>query len=668
MSRTPRIILIIIGTLVVGTFIVFGIMRFSSPTDDEELTEAEINQLKIDSIVHSAYERLLFYRIPSGNNVQHTELYISDFLTADTASIDEQFSELYSNFVPEHDTWFSVQDSKLYKHNLSTVTEIKTLENTVAATNDSNRQSSLAVDAAIQQLAWATGSETNQEIVVMDIVTGNETIVYGQDDVDTYSNITWSENGEEIAFINEIGNVVTITTIGAQLENPFTIPFSEINHLTWLDANTFGAVLTSSETNLNPFNPKVVVFDRTGIIIEEHDVLENAGLPRLIWSPDDQYFMFYHPWKNQFLIYDRFDELRQIVLTEESGKLIPLGWTNGLPSNTEPISINTIDLNSLNINALIAGTEKFEVSAEEWEVYNETTRGIINRFDVSYETYRFSTDDDGIHISYALPNDAENPEYKFIRTIIQSLAMMPTVPAVTVEMVYNENANTLKAEKVTRETVATLIEEFTDVTLDEVFITNKDNPYGKLTNKPDNKYFTHLGDVVYGTGKGYNPVPALAALSATMNGDPIIRYENFAFIYPALWEFKDRSDTIGDPYSIGDLLFYNTSTIFLSQSAWQGFSVTLQQYRIPEGITIDNWIEINRADRTSEDIPFPTQPEINGKHLVAENEYTEEYVLTGNGKIYTIIMEHLPSLSEEERAQLQMLVTTFSDAGQFIRD
>lgn len=675
MDRRFRLILIIFGSVIVVSIVTILIVAWSN--DDETLvnqnqTLEDLNQQKRQSIISSAYEKILYVERPSGDrNITTQALSISDFLNKDSAVLDEVLSIHYSNFLPETNTWFSVRDNILFKHTLtssdSSSEELVRLSNTVADVSLKGQQISLAVAPNMQYIAWVHATTSNDQIILYDLTTNVETVVFTPENTARFTNLTWSPDSNELAFTDQANNIITITPTGAQLENPFAIPYTEFNHLSWIENNHFAAVATSTENHPEPFNPKVIVFSRQGEIIEDHDVLEHAGIPRVLWSPDATQFMFFDQWKNYFVIYDRFNTVTQLVSVEETGKLIPLGWTIGTPSADLPLTINPTNTSLITFNNTnTTSTSQFSISAEQWDQYNETTRAIVKQFKADMSSYRFEVTSAGITIHAALLPEQTNPEAAFVQIILQTLATLPNVPTVSLDMTYNETDHLVVTEVATAD-VNTILDQFTTEPLENIFVVNKKNPIGKPRTKTDTPNHTYFADLVYSRDGDYNPIPVLAALDASLNGNTFLSNAHYAVVYPTTWQIQKLVDTVGDPYQPDDILFYTAETNFSSPSSWSGFSVIIRSFQVPAGVDINTWLLVNRNDRTFENVSFPLQSNLQAKKIVTNSEYQQEYVMQSDTTIFVITMDHPPALTPEEIAALEALVASFSDNRLFER-
>lgn len=671
MSQRYRILLIISGIILLALIIGAVVIRMDTTNDSAEintnLTEEELRQQQVNAIVQSAYEKLLFIERPSSDGaIQSVPLAVSDFLTTETAIVDMQLSAYYSNFLPEQSTWFSIDDGTLRTHTFTKVEEITRIVNPVAENSLRGQVVSLAASPDGKYVAWISVVNNKKVIVLYDLTANSETVIYNPETLDTYSNLTWSPDSTELAFTDSKNAIITITPLGAQLQNPFSIPFTEFNHLTWIETDHLAAVVTSTEEHPEPFNPKVIVFNRQGEIIEEHYVLERAGIPRVLWSPDAKHFMYYDQWKNNFVVYDRFNTITQLVNVEETGKLIPFGWTPGIPSANMPITITPVTNGTITVEPNMNISSQFTITADQWDQYNETSRAVVKQFKADMSSYRFETTDRGIYVSVALLPEQTNPEASFVEILLQTMVLLPDVPAMSLDILYNETDH-LVVNNITKQDLETVVDTFTTVPLTELFVVNTKNPYGKPRPKTENPAHNYFGDLLYSKTGDYNPVPVLAAMRAIHNEQSYIAHEQYSVLRPQTWQLKDLSKAVGAPYQIGDVLFFTGETNFASVSSWSGFSTTIRTYSIPEGASINDWLLVNRNDKSIEDVQIPLQSNMEAKKVITNTPYSLEYVLRSDNTIYVVSMEHPPALTPEEIHALDTLVSSFSDNKAFER-
>lgn len=671
MSRLAKIILTTVGAVLVIFIIVFlvgWIWGRNEGGDKEDLTPEEIKQQQIDTISASPYERLLFVRRPSGDQDNTgTELYVTDFLITDTAQVDDNFSIYFSNFLPNSETWFSIQAGVLKKHTFSGSEDVSRVTHGVADTGLNSQHVSLAVSSDMQYVAWASPEASKDIIVLYNLKTNSEVVIFDSIELTRFTNLTWSPDSSELAFTDQANRIITISPEGAQLQNPFSIPFTEFDHLNWIEQDNLAAVITSTENHPEPFDPTVAVLNRSGQIIEQHDVLERSGIPRVLWSPDANYFIFYDQWKSYFKVHDRFGNFVQIVAADQNGKLMPLGWTNGAASANTPFSITPTNTSTININKPPdVNLKPFSISADQWDQYNEVVRSIVGQFKIDEASYRFGTTDTGIEVEVSFLAEQSEPEAAFLQILLQSLAVLPEVTAMSLTVNYSET-DRLTATNVSPADIKVALSGFTTQAYNKIFVVNNDNPLGKKRPKTDYPDHTYFGDLIYTRAGAYNPNPILAALDVQYNEMTFFSNEDYSLLYAAPWSIKQLSETVGPPYQTGDVLFYTGETAFASESSWNGFSVTVRNYSIPEGATLDAWLLVNRNDRTIEDTARYIQAPFHAKRVLTGNEYSDEYVFSNGTKVYVITIDHPPTLSEEERAIFNAMITSFSDNTSFHR-
>lgn len=670
MSSRLRIILVISGIIGIAVIIAVLVLRYKDGTAVEtnvNLSEEQIAQQKIDAVMQSQYEKILFVERPSGDGaIKKLPLRVSNFLTAETAVVDDELSPYYSNFISSSNTWFSVKDSILRKHTINGSEEISRINYPVTENALRGQVVSLAASADLKYVAWVTESNNSNQIALYDLEANTETVIFNPENINHFSNLTWSPDGTELAFTDSSNNIITITPAGAQIQNPFSIPFTEFNNLSWIETDNLAAVVTSTEEHPAPFNPKVIVFNRQGEIIEEHDVLERAGIPRVLWSPDAKHFLFFDQWKNTFVVYDRFDVVTQRIAVKESGKLIPFGWITGIPSANMPSTIIPVTNSTINVETNQTPTEQFTITAEQWDQYNETSRAVVKQFKADMSTYRFEVTDKGIRVSLALLPGQVNPEASFIQILLQTMTLLPEVPTMSLDVIYNETDH-LVANEISTQQVESIVDTFTTEPFSRLFVVNTNNPYGKPRPKIDNPNHTYFGDLLYSRTGDYNPIPVLADLNVTLNENRLLANEEYSLMYPQTWQRKDLAEAVGPPYQVGDLLFYTSETNFASASSWSGFSVTVRTYHIPDGAGMDDWLLVNRNDRTVEDVQLVLQSDMEAKKVITENAYSAEYVLHSGDIIYDINMDHPPALTPEELKALDDLIISFSDHRLFER-
>ena len=626
----------------------------------------QANAALVAEIAASPFEKLLFLARVAGS----TDLYIANVADGSTGRVTTGLPASYSNVLPTDQSWYSVTGQTVMQHTFSRSVEIGQLPHTVTLADSLGTQASLAIDASNRYLAWvATDTNEVEAIHLFDLETKNDSTLYPGEPNLHYSNLTWAPDSSELAFTTNTTRLISITReTGAEINSRVTIPFSQINYLTWLDRDEFGCVLTSTDTNPDPFEPYIAVFDRFGTITERHTVFEKIGIPKVLWSVDGTEFLFHDPWKNLFFVYDRYDVAKGSVSVKAPGKLVPFGWIDGLQVRTQTTT-NTINAIDINTNSNNGTTEKpFVVTAEDWERYNTTARSILKQFKIDFDTYRFSTTDQGLEVNFAVSSDQAQAEMIALQTIAQLYTLLPDVPAISLQINLADDS-VLRLATVTSAAISTLVENHTEKTLADLFVVNKQNPFGKRTIKDDGTGHHYVGDLVYSRFGDYNPLPALAQLQATLSNYPLVNTTDAAtgestradmqfytsadisFLYPQSWSTKalDEQTT----------LLYTSETTFASASAWSEFGITVKQYAAPD-VTLEQWLSVNRSDRTVEEINIPLHQPLTGKHILTDNDYSDEYVVQFENTVYVITLERSTSLSAADRVYLETIIYSLS--------
>lgn len=626
----------------------------------------QANAALVAEISASPFEKLLFLARAAGS----TDLYIANVTDGSTGRVTAGLPASYSNVLPTDQTWYSVTGQTVLHHTFSQSVEIGQLPHTVTLADSLGAQASLAIDASNRYLAWvATDTNEVEAIHLFDLETKSDSTLYPGEPNLHYSNLTWSPDSSELAFTANATRLISITReTGAEINSRVTIPFSQINYLTWLDRDEFGCVLTSTDTNPDPFEPYIAVFDRSGTITERHTVFEKIGIPKVLWSVDGTEFLFHDPWKNLFFVYDRYDVAKGSVSVKAPGKLVPFGWIDGLQVRTQTTT-NTINAIDVNTNSNNGTTEKpFVVTAEDWERYNTTVRSILKQFKIDFDTYRFSTTDQGLEVNFAVSSDQTQAEMIALQTIAQLYTLLPDVPAISLQINLADDS-VLRLATVTSAAISALVENHTEKTLADLFVVNKQNPFGKRTIKDDGTGHHYIGDLVYSRFGDYNPLPALAQLQATLSNYPLVNTTDAAtgestrldmqfytsadisFLYPQTWSTKSLDEQT--------TLLYTSETTFASASAWSEFGITVKQYAAPD-VTLEQWLSVNRRDRTVEEISMPIHQPLTGKHIVTGNDYSDEYVVQFENTVYVITLERSTNLSTADRAYLETIIYSLS--------
>lgn len=676
----------IIGIIIaLGLSAIGGLVWWMIPkTDAPELTEVERQELTEQlTVLNSPYEKLLFMSEVGRDASDRTvELLMSSFGADDTATLQKNFLVAHSNYVPTDETWFSIEGQTVFSHAVQANIEDSAIP--VGFTQYSVYQAGLVDYPTIgattngmnadepnnNTLAWITYVDNKANIVLFHIQSGEEQILYTAESGIELSQITWSPTGDELAVVENGERIITLDRNGAQLRNPFSIAFTDINYLTWISAHELSAVFTSQPDQPQSFAPKIGIMNLEGDVTEEHALVEKVGVPRVLWSADAKRFLYYNPWKHQFVVYDRYDVLKNIIQINSSGRLVPFGWTLGEEFTTAVSNpFEQIDFQIEDTNGV--ANEPFDISADEWDRYNAAVRAILSQFDVDFSTYQFSTTDTGIAVNFALAvhegEDVKVPaERVFIQTVMQLFAVIPNLPAVTLELQNADGTTHLVVTDLRREQAEAVVQQFTQPTLNNLFVITQDAPYGQPTAKTDIPTFNYLGDLYYSIHGDFNPYPALASLGVTIEDTKALSYPKYSTFYPDNWFVNDLSETAGEQYQIGDVVLYSGETEFLSTVSWSGFAVEIRSYEVPD-IDVTEWIAVNRAEYQSEDLGFDVRAPFEGRRLVHPFDDSLEYVLAGDHIIYDISLIHDGGVTDEDRQNLEDIVRTFTEQSAFER-
>lgn len=671
MTRTRWIILAII-ILLVSALGYFGVRWWQNRTKEQAaqnaIDAAELaNAAMVQGIATNPFEKLLFVGRSSGS----INLYIANVTNGETGRLNNNLADAYSNVLSPTQTWYTVSNQIITQHTLTSNTEVGQLSHPTTLADALGAQPSLAIDPSNRYLAWIATDDTGLEtIYVYDLEARASTSLYVGEPNLHYSNLTWAPDSNELAFTANLTRLISITRDGgAELNSRVTIPFSQINYLTWLARDEFGCVLTSTDTNPTPFEPVVAVFNRNGTVTEQHAVFEKIGVPKVLWSNDGAEFLFHDPWKNLFFIYDRYDAAKGSITVKAPGKLMPFGWIDGIHIRTSVVPDATTTSNATTASdGTPISARPFIVSAEDWERYNTAVRSILKQFKIDFTSYRFATSDRGLEFSFSINPQQAEPEMIVLQAIAQVYTVLPDIPSVSVRATL-PNGTTINLNTVTNESLTGLVENFTEKQFADLFVINKQSPFGKRAIKSDGTGHHYIGDLVYSRFGDYNPLPALAAVQAEMNGYPLIGAtdtvtgaaqssdmqfflsDEISFLYPSDWSIKtlDSQTT----------LLYSNETTFASASAWSEFGVTIKRYAAP-GVTLEQWLSVNRRDSTLEDINFTLHRPLTGKHIITNNTYSDEYVLQFENVIYVIGVERTGEISSLDRAHLQTIISTLS--------
>lgn len=633
------------------------------------------NAAVVQDIASNPFEKLLLV----GRSSSNTDLYIANVADGETGRLTNGLADAYSNVVAQTQTWYTVNNQIITQHTLTSSIEVGQLSHPATLADALGTQLSLAIDPSDRYLAWvATNDAELETIYAYDLDTQTNTELYAGEPNLHYSNLTWSPDSTELAFTANLTRLISVTRDGgAELNSRVTIPFSQINYLTWLARDEFGCVLTSTDTNPTPFEPVVAVFDRSGTVTERHGVLKKIGVPKVLWSADGTEFVFHDPWKNLFFIYDRYDAATGSIAVTAPGKLVPFGWIDGLHIRTNVTPDATATANTITTpDGTTTATQPFIVSAEDWERYNTSVRSILKQFKIDFTSYRFATTDRGLEFDFSINPQQTEPEMIILQAIAQIYSVLPDIPSVSVRATLPDGS-TVNIHDVTSETLASLVEDFTERKLADLFVINKQNPFGKRALKPDGSGHHYIGDLVYSRFGDYNPLPALATLQADVNGYPLIGAidtatgaaqasdmqfylsDEISFLYPSVWLSKtlDTQTT----------LLYSSETTFASASAWSEFGVTIKRYAAP-GVTLEQWLSVNRRDSALADINFTLHRPLTGKHTMTGNTYSDEYVVQFENVVYVIGIERSGEITSLDQAQLQTIISTLSATYAFQRN
>jgi hypothetical protein len=292
-------------------------------------------------------------------------------------------------------------------------------------------------------------------------------------------------------------------------------------------------------------------------------------------------------------------------------------------------------------------------TAEDWEHYNQVERAIVQQWPVDLSTYRFTTDEHGLYLSFAYdPSIMTEPaEQVFVQTILQTFAILPDVPAMTLIMTDPSGNMLWEVDALSAATANSVVESLIHMPLEQLFVVNKRNTIGIRTTKPENSAYHYLGDLVYSKFGDYNPNLVLALFEAKPLLQQYYANSDYALLVP---------DTMSDK-QIGDneLLLYTAETEFVSTTAWTQFGVTIKSFDAP-AVTLEQWLSVNRPDQQTESPSFiPYQPE-EVLHIVTGNAYTDEYAVLVQNKVYVLTIQRDTGLTDADIHLLNTLVQSFS--------
>lgn len=649
-----------LGLVVIGLGIAAGVVYWKKSTaktaQQAVVDRAEqLNAEHLATIHASNYEQLLFLSQSGAQN----QLFIGSVDNSAAARVTATMPTYYSNFLPKQQIWLSASGITLSEHAWSNTTTLATLSQPVVATDSLGQQPALAIDPTAAVVSWVSRDDSGIEnIHLLLLADQTDTVLYAGTAGETYSNLTWSPDGSELAFVVNNSKIVTVNQAGAQLYNPISLPFTQFSSLQWIERDHFGVVVSSLDTNPQPFQPRVLVLDRLGSVTEKHDVFKKIGVPKVMWSPDSANFAFRDPWNNHFLIYDRYDHLKSTVTFKAPGKLVPFGWVAGQSvTNTTPVAstpdttVATAPVTTSTPAAL------FTVSATDWDKYNTTVRAVLEQFSVDFSTYRFATTDQGIQIAITTKAEQTQPELVAIQSIMQLFAVLPNVPAISFNLTTPNNV--IQITNLTLQQAKDIVDQFTTVPLDQLFVVTPTKPIGKKTVKPENPNHNYVGDLVYSQFGDYNPSATLAAMNAKIDDTTYYTTTDYSLAYPQLWSPRvvDGSTTV----------WFTGETTFASATAWSGFAFTVKTYSLPDGVSLDQWLSVNRNDQTNESVTFTLHQPVNAQHIISATNYRDEYVLAAHNHIYALGIERDAGITDTDKAQLQAVAQSFTDTYAFQR-
>ena len=70
---------------------------------------------------------------------------------------------------------------------------------------------------------------------------------------------------------------------------------------------------------------------------------------------------------------------------------------------------------------------------------------------------------------------------------------------------------------------------------------------------------------------------------------------------------------------------------------------------------------MNRNDQTIEETDVVLHQQLQGKRVVRDNAYSDEYVLYANQTVYVFTIERQSELTATDRNTLQQLIASFTD-------
>lgn len=644
------ILIILVIALVVMTGLL-GWRKWQSgqtPDDADLAAQAAAQKLADRQAWFDTKDRLILF---ISLNDSATSLYGTNALEKDTLALEDTLPTLFSNYLPATQHWYTVTDQTVTRYGASEPSVVGQLTQVAVPTDTTGFEPALAVDTTERYIAWLSRTDYTETIRLFDLTTGTDTALYQGEPNVHFSNFTFSPTSTELAFTADDTKIITLTLEGAEIQTPINIPFHQFHSLTWITLNEFGAVITSTDANPEPFTPTVAVIDRAGNITEQHDVFDKVGTPRVLWSADGSQFMFHHPWSNTFYIYNRYDQLVQQLTASAPGKLIPFGYSAG----TGPFVLTPIDT-STNINSTPDTTtdvEPFVVTGDDWEHYNSIERSILQQWPVDLSSYRFATTDTGLQITFTYDAAVvtEPVELVLVQMIMQSFAVLPNIPAISIT-INDINGNLLwETSNISRATASSVVDTLLHMPLEKLFVVNKRNPAGIRTTKPENSNYHYVGDLLYSKFGDYNPNPVLALLGAKQTNQQYYANTAYVLLQPNNLSSKVLTDDT--------TLFYSAETVFVSASAWTEFGLTIKPYEAP-GVTLEQWLSVNRPEIATEAPSFvPYQPN-EMKRIVTGNDYTDEYAVLVQNKVYLLTIQRDTGLTEADRQLFNSMAQSLS--------
>ncbi len=642
--------ILILALVVMGGLLAWR--KFAHPVDTTaaDLAKQQAEQAAAERAAwFDTTDRLLLF---ISLNDSSTALYGSNTVEKNLQRLDESLPTEFSNYLPSTQHWYTVANQTITQHGPSADQIMGTLSQQPVPTDATGFEPALAVDSTERYLVFLSRKDYTESVHLFDFTTGTDTELYQGEPNVHYGNFTFSPNSTEVAFTANDTKIITLTLEGAEIHTPISIAFHQFHSLTWITLNEFGAVITSSDANPEPFNPTVVVVDRNGAITERHPVLDKVGTPRVIWSADGSQFLFHHPWRNTFYIYNRYDQLVQQFTATAPGKLIPFGYAAGNgPFVLTPLTPDTDP--GTNTNSDPTTSTPFTVTAEDWERYNSMERSIVQQWPIDLSSYRFTTTDDGLFVSFTYdPAVVTEPvELVLVQIILQSFAVLPDVPAITV-VVNDTNGKPLwEVPAVSASTVDSILDSLLHMPLEQLFVINKHHPIGQRTVKPENPNYHFVGDLVYSKFGDFNPNPVLALLGAHQTETQFYANSNYVVLVPKSLSNKVLPDDT--------VLFYSPETEFVSTTSWTTFGITIKPYEAP-GVTLEQWLSVNQPDAATEAPAFVPSAPLEVRRIATGNDYSDVYAVLSQNKVYLLTVQRDSGLTEADRQLFNSMAQSLS--------